>query len=270
MRKTVMASGHFDPFHPGHVNYLLAAKALGDSLVVAVDSDDALSAKHPPILCAGDRVALVGSLSFVDHAILCVGEDASDVLKHVRPNVYAVGPDHADVTGIPEYPTCVELGVEVVALTRLKKEVKGSAIAKAKMVYSNRPTVVNAIIMRNGKPLVGVRNSEDGFSKSELIGGFVEPGETLEQALRREVREETTAEVVKMEYFGSWPGQYSDGRILLSVVFVCELDREPVATEEVREFKPVDEVPVNMFAQCDADALGSFIKGLQNEDFVRS
>ena len=75
------------------------------------------------------------------------------------------------------------------------------------LAWDNPPVVVNALVTAkvNGKDcaLIGIRNQENGKGKIELIGGFVEIGETLEEALRREVREETECEVIRLAYFGS-------------------------------------------------------------------
>ena len=128
------------------------------------------------------------------------------------------------------------------------------------MQYDNPPVVVNAIICRAGRVLLGIRGHEDGRYKLELIGGFVEIGETLEQALTREVMEETKIHCgPDVEYFGSFVGTYSDGRKLVSVVFKCPNTHEsPAITDESLGFTWVDRVPENMFADCDAEALKRF------------
>jgi len=249
-----MASGHFDPIHPGHINYLLAAKNLGGKLIVVVDSDESLDRKHPKLLSQIDRAGAIAALSFVDTVILSTGLDISAEIVKCKPDVYAIGPDHSP-SDIPEYITCQDNNVQIDVLDDLVKEKPGSYLAKLKMVYSNRPTVVSAIVVNNKTPIVGVRNMPDNTLRHDLIGGFVEPGETLEQALSREVYEETNSNVIDMEYFGSWSGKYDDGRILLCVVFVCKLDSDPTPTNEMLSFIEVDSVPDDMFSECDAIAL---------------
>lgn len=259
--KTVLASGHFDPFHPGHVNYLTTARTYGDQLVVAVDSDEALSRKHLPVLCGEDRAALVRQLTMVTQVILSRGVDVSDVIESVKPDIYVVGPDYRDPGKISEKPVCDRMGVPVIPVHGLTKDGSGSIIAKAKMVYSNRPTTVSAILLRGGLPMVCTRKAEDGRGRTDLIGGFVEPGESLEQALAREVEEECGASVTNVRWLGSWPGRYSDGRTLLATYFVCE-SRTPLRkTSEASHFRTVSSVPDDMFMQCDALALHYFLSG---------
>src|SRR5205823_6220864 len=72
-KKVVLANGCFDILHVGHLRYLEGARALGDTLVVAINSDRSVAAiKEPgrPILNEDERVALISALSCVDHVVL--------------------------------------------------------------------------------------------------------------------------------------------------------------------------------------------------------
>lgn len=130
--------------------------------------------------------------------------------------------------------------------------------------YQNPPVVVNALIADEStnqrRVLLAIRNQEEGRGMLELVGGFVEVGETLEEALRREVLEETRATVRNCRYFNSYVGTYPDGRKLLSVVFVVTaLDRPPRPTEEVLSYLWVTRTPEDtMFAECDREAIRDY------------
>lgn len=124
--------------------------------------------------------------------------------------------------------------------------------------WNNPPVVVNALIECIGKGVIlGTRAHEDGKGKLELIGGFVEVGETLEDALVREIREEVGSDATvprnMLTYYGSWVGTYSDGRKLLSVVFICSLMGTLTPSAEVSSFHVVKECPhrESLFADCD-------------------
>ena len=95
--KTVLAFGTFDLLHPGHLSYLRQARKFGDQLVVVIARDESVrKAKgHLPILFEKDRKALVGSLSFVDHAVLGNAHDHFKVIKKIKPSVVCLGYDHA-------------------------------------------------------------------------------------------------------------------------------------------------------------------------------
>jgi len=103
-RKVVLANGCFDILHVGHLRYLKGAMALGDVLVVAVNSDRSVRAiKDPgrPIFNENERVALVSALSCVDYVVLFDEPDVSRVIEVLRPAIQAKGTDYTERT-IPE------------------------------------------------------------------------------------------------------------------------------------------------------------------------
>jgi D-beta-D-heptose 7-phosphate kinase/D-beta-D-heptose 1-phosphate adenosyltransferase len=96
-RRIVMTSGCFDLLHRGHITYLSAAKALGDVLVVGLNSDASVRRhKGPerPINPLEDRAQVLASLSSVDH-IVPFDEDTPEALvRAVRPHVFVKGGDY--------------------------------------------------------------------------------------------------------------------------------------------------------------------------------
>jgi len=103
-RKVVLANGCFDILHVGHLRYLKGARALGEVLVVAINSDRSVRAiKDPgrPILDERERVALVSALECVDYVVLFDEPDVTRVLKTLKPAVHAKGTDYTEET-VPE------------------------------------------------------------------------------------------------------------------------------------------------------------------------
>src|SRR3990167_6959853 len=77
--KLVMVSGGFDPLHLGHLLSFQAAKALGDKLIVVIDSDEFLvKKKGAPFMPVEDRVAIIKELRCVDEVVVIGDGDISD------------------------------------------------------------------------------------------------------------------------------------------------------------------------------------------------
>jgi len=93
-------------------------------------------------------------------------------------------------------------------------------------LYLNPAAAVAGVIVDGqGRMVVLVRGKEPGKGLWDLPGGFVDPGETAEDALRREVREEIGLEVTALRYLGSWPNVYEYMGVRYRTVdmgFVCE------------------------------------------------
>lgn len=103
-KTVVLANGCFDMLHVGHLRYLQGARALGDVLVVAINSDRSVkSIKEAgrPILNEDERVKLVSSLSSVDYVLLFDEPDVSRVIRILKPAIQAKGTDYTEET-VPE------------------------------------------------------------------------------------------------------------------------------------------------------------------------
>ena len=100
----MLANGCFDILHVGHLRYLEGARALGDVLVVAVNSDHSMRLiKDPgrPILDQAERVELVSAVRCVDYVVVFDEPDVKRVLDVLRPAVHAKGTDYTEQT-VPE------------------------------------------------------------------------------------------------------------------------------------------------------------------------
>jgi phosphoheptose isomerase len=102
--RVVWTNGCFDVLHVGHLRSLEAARALGDVLVVGVNSDEAVAElKGPgrPVVPAAERAELVASLRPVDYAIVFAESTPEAVLARLRPDVHCKGADYAPPNGKP-------------------------------------------------------------------------------------------------------------------------------------------------------------------------
>jgi rfaE bifunctional protein nucleotidyltransferase chain/domain len=100
----VLANGCFDVLHAGHVRYLQGARALGDVLVVGINSDAqvaSLKGAGRPILQAPERAELVASLAAVDIVTIFDEPTVTELLLAITPDVHAKGTDYTEET-VPE------------------------------------------------------------------------------------------------------------------------------------------------------------------------
>ena len=111
MRKIVLCTGGFDPIHKGHIDYLKAARALGDMLVVGVNSDAWLEKKKGyAFMSADDRISILQNLRMVNHCILFndsngTALEAIENVKMMYPNdhiIFANGGDRDSLDYLPE------------------------------------------------------------------------------------------------------------------------------------------------------------------------
>jgi len=112
----VACSGYFNPLHKGHVEYLQRAKALGDYLVVIVNSDLQRKLKgSKEFMDEQERVYIVSALKCVDEVFLSIDEDATVCrsIEAVAPDVFAKGGDRF-ASEIPEAEVCRRLGIKMI------------------------------------------------------------------------------------------------------------------------------------------------------------
>jgi D-glycero-beta-D-manno-heptose 1-phosphate adenylyltransferase len=114
-QKIVLANGCFDILHVGHTRYLAGAKAEGDILVVAINSDKSvnkLKGEGRPVLPEHERAELVAALECVDYVIIFDEPNVEPLLEALRPNVHAKGTDYTAET-VPERAVADRLGIRV-------------------------------------------------------------------------------------------------------------------------------------------------------------
>ncbi len=114
--RLIATGGCFDLLHPGHVSLLRQARALGDALVVCLNSDASVRGlKGPgrPLVRDRDRARLLTALSFVDAVAVFDEASPTAVLEKLRPDVWVKGGDYADAN-LPEREVVERHGGEVV------------------------------------------------------------------------------------------------------------------------------------------------------------
>lgn len=100
----VLANGCFDVLHVGHVRYLQAAKALGDVLIVAVNSDEQarrLKGVGRPLMPQDQRAEIVSALEAVDFITIFDEPTVAELLLALKPDIHAKGTDYTEDT-VPE------------------------------------------------------------------------------------------------------------------------------------------------------------------------
>jgi D-glycero-beta-D-manno-heptose 1-phosphate adenylyltransferase len=114
-RKIVLANGVFDLLHVGHVRYLQAARAEGDVLVVAINSDAStrkLKGEGRPILTERARATLVAALEAVNYVVIFDELNVESLLRKFQPDVHAKGTDYTAET-VPERELAKLLGIRL-------------------------------------------------------------------------------------------------------------------------------------------------------------
>ena len=118
-RPIVLTNGVFDILHRGHVTYLAQARALGASLVVAVNSDASVrqlsKREDRPVNSETDRAAVLAALESVSIVTVFREKVPLPVLEIVRPEVYVKGGDY-DLTVVPEAALVKKWGGKAVVI----------------------------------------------------------------------------------------------------------------------------------------------------------
>jgi len=114
--KIVLANGCFDLFHVGHVRYLIAAKQIGDVLIVAINADDQVllqKGEGRPFMPEHERAEIIGALACVDCVTIFSEPTVEEIIRAVRPDFHAKGTDYSEAT-VPERDIVEECGGKVV------------------------------------------------------------------------------------------------------------------------------------------------------------
>ena len=118
-KPVVMTNGVFDILHRGHVTYLAQARALGGSLVVAVNTDASVKrlgkGDDRPVNTCADRLAVLAALESVSLTVEFDEDTALQAVVSARPDIYVKGGDY-DMAAIPEGQAVLAYGGEVVAI----------------------------------------------------------------------------------------------------------------------------------------------------------
>ncbi len=118
-KPVVLTNGVFDILHRGHVTYLAQARALGASLVVAVNTDASVKrlgkGNDRPLNICEDRMAVLAALEAVSLVVPFDEDTALEVVQEACPDIYAKGGDY-DMAGIPEGRAVLAYGGRALAI----------------------------------------------------------------------------------------------------------------------------------------------------------
>jgi D-glycero-beta-D-manno-heptose 1-phosphate adenylyltransferase len=118
----VWTNGCFDLLHAGHVRSFREAKALGDILVVGINSDAsvrAIKGDQRPVVSQDDRAEVVAALEAVDYVTIFDEPDPVNVLSRVRPDIHCKGAEYASgQRPVPERDLILGYGGEIRFLPR--------------------------------------------------------------------------------------------------------------------------------------------------------
>ena len=95
-KTVVFTNGCFDILHAGHVSYLARAKALGDILVLGLNSDVSvgkIKGEKRPVIPQDQRAMVVSALESVDHVVLFDAPDPGDMIRIIVPHILVKGAD---------------------------------------------------------------------------------------------------------------------------------------------------------------------------------
>jgi rfaE bifunctional protein nucleotidyltransferase chain/domain len=106
-RTVVFTNGVFDLIHPGHVDVLLAARRLGDVLVVGLNSDASvrrLKGEARPVRNENERAVVLAALAMVDAVVVFDEDTPLELIRSLEPDVLVKGGDYTEATvvGAPD------------------------------------------------------------------------------------------------------------------------------------------------------------------------
>ena len=136
-RRVVFTNGCFDILHGGHITYLNRAKALGDVLVIGLNSDGSIKRlKGParPINPLPERAQVLSALSCVDHIVPFDEDTPEELIRAVRPDVFVKGGDYTRAR-LPEADTVEKLGGRVEILPYVANRSTTGIIERIRVAY---------------------------------------------------------------------------------------------------------------------------------------
>ena len=128
----VLANGCFDLVHVGHLRYLQAAKARGDVLLVAINSDPSVrQLKGPgrPLMPAPERAEILAGIAGVDFITIFGSRTVGTVIRALRPHFQAKGTDYT-AESVPEGKLLAQYGGRVIIVGDPKDHSTTGLIAK--------------------------------------------------------------------------------------------------------------------------------------------
>ena len=114
-QKVVFTNGCFDLLHPGHIDYLTKAKALGGVLVVGLNSDASvkqIKGDFRPINNQSFRSQMLLGLKPVDYVVIFEEDTPINTINKLKPNIHVKGGDYI-ASNLPEYKVVKYYGGQI-------------------------------------------------------------------------------------------------------------------------------------------------------------
>ena len=137
-KKVVFSNGCFDILHAGHVEYLTAARELGDALIIGLNSDASvrrLKGPNRPVCCEADRAAVLSALQVVDGITLFDEDTPEELIGTLLPDILVKGSDWA-VEQIAGARAVIDRGGSVLTLPLLEGRSTTGIIEKIIQLYT--------------------------------------------------------------------------------------------------------------------------------------
>lgn len=131
--RVVFTNGCFDLLHLGHVDYLEKARALGDRLVVGLNTDASVRVLKPgrPLQNETSRARVLAALAFVDAVVLFGEPTPLQLIEQVQPDILVKGDDYA-IDGIVGHELVLSRGGQVLTVPLVAGYSTSSIVAKAR------------------------------------------------------------------------------------------------------------------------------------------
>jgi len=121
-KKIVTTNGVFDFLHIGHIRYLQEAKKLGDTLIVAVNSDSStkqIKGPKRPLNNENDRAEALAAVECIDYVTIFNEENPIKFLEEIKPNIHVKGGDY-DMSQIIEKEVIEKNNGKVILIPKVK------------------------------------------------------------------------------------------------------------------------------------------------------
>ena len=142
--RAVFTNGCFDLLHLGHVRYLQDARALGDFLVLGLNSDEStriLKGSGRPLVPEEERAEILAALTCIDYVTIFPEKTASNLIEALQPAIYVKGGDYAgghdnlpDTDRLPEAKFVLAYGGTIRLIPYLPHHSTTELIAKIKQL----------------------------------------------------------------------------------------------------------------------------------------
>ena len=215
-RRVVTTNGCFDLLHAGHVHFLGEARALGDVLVVGLNSDASvrrLKGPGHPIVPEADRAAMLAALRPVDHVVVFDDLLPNDLLALIQPDVHCKAADYTP-DALPEAEVVRRYGGEV----RILPLAEG---------YSTSQLIERVIATTQTPVMTGVSDWCEGGERSWVIQQLLTGANVLRQAAYRLSEQVVMAATIVAEALSA------GGKVLLCGNGGSAADAQHIAAELV-------------------------------------